>query len=48
MRPMAERSPIEGNARQRRQMRRSALWLGLLALAFYAAYIAFALIHGHK
>jgi len=34
--------------RQRRQMRRSALWLGLLALAFYAAYIAFAITHGHR
>lgn len=34
--------------RQRRHMRRSALWLGLLAVAFYAAYIAFAITHGHR
>jgi hypothetical protein len=28
-------------------MRRSALLLGLVALSFYAAYLVFALTHGH-
>ncbi len=36
------------SARQRRHMRRSALLLGLVALAFYAAYIAVRdCTHGH-
>jgi len=35
------------DTRQRRHMRRSALLLGLLALAVYAAYMVFALTHGH-
>jgi hypothetical protein len=44
---MAEDSSVAVSARQRRHMRRSALLLGLVALSFYAAYIAFALTHGH-
>jgi hypothetical protein len=44
---MAEDSSVSISARQRRHMRRSALLLGLVALSFYAAYIAFALTHGH-
>lgn len=39
---------LNQDARQRRHMRRSALWLGLLALSFYVAYIVFALTHGHR
>ncbi len=34
-------------ADQRRQIRRTAIGLGLLALALYAAFILFALRHGH-
>ncbi|MGA8707880.1 MAG: hypothetical protein WB646_12940 [Steroidobacteraceae bacterium] len=45
--PVAQDSPLGIIARQRRHMRRSALLLGLVALSFYAAYIAFALTHGH-
>jgi hypothetical protein len=47
MRPMAEERPLTVDARQRRHMRRSALLLALIPLAFYAAYIVFALKHGH-
>jgi hypothetical protein len=39
---------VNADSRQRRHMRRSALLLGLLALSFYAAYIAFAITHGHR
>ena len=46
-RPMAEDTAVAMDPRQRRHMRRSALLLGLLALAVYAAYIVFALRHGH-
>jgi hypothetical protein len=34
-------------ADQRRQIRRTALGLALLALVLYAAFILFALRHGH-
>jgi hypothetical protein len=44
---MADDTPAAVGARQRRHLRRSALLLGLVALAFYAAYIVFALTHGH-
>jgi hypothetical protein len=44
---MAEQSPLMVDARLRRHMRRSALWLSLIPLALYAAYIVFALRHGH-
>ena len=47
MTPMVDDSTVAVSARQRRHMRRSALLLGLLALAFYTAYIVFALTHGH-
>lgn len=44
---MADKSSLTVDARQRRHMRRSALLLALIPLAFYAAYIMFALKHGH-
>ena len=47
MRPMAENGSVAVEPHQRRHMRRSALLLGLVAVAFYAAYIVFALTHGH-
>jgi hypothetical protein len=46
MTPMVDDS-VAISTRQRRHMRRSALLLGLVALGFYAAYIVFALTHGH-
>jgi hypothetical protein len=45
---MAEDTSVAVDARQRRHMRRTALLLGLLAVAVYAAYIVFALTHGHR
>jgi len=44
---MADQTLPAADARLRRQARRSALRLGLVALAVYAAYIVFALTHGH-
>jgi hypothetical protein len=44
---MADKSSRTVDARRRRHMRRSALLLALIPLAFYAAYIMFALKHGH-
>jgi hypothetical protein len=44
---MAEQTSIGPDARQRRHMRRSALLLGLIPVALYAAYMVFALWHGH-
>jgi len=45
---MAEPMLPATDARQRRHARRSALLLGLLALAVYAAYLLFAFTHGHS
>ncbi len=45
---MAEPMVPASDARQRRQARRSALLLGLLALTVYAAYLLFAFTHGHS
>jgi len=44
---MAEQPAVAVDERQKRHMRRSALLLGLVALAVYAAYLVFALTHGH-
>jgi hypothetical protein len=44
---MADQSTFGLDARQRRHMRRSALLLALIPLALYAAYMLFALRHGH-
>ncbi len=33
---------------QRRRVRRSALLLGLIVLAFYIGFILFSVLHGHK
>jgi len=37
-----------GQNDQRRRVRRSALLFGLVALAFYLLFIAYAVTHGHK
>ncbi len=47
-RPVAETMLPSADARQRRQARRSAWLLGLVALAVYAAYLLFAFTHGHS
>jgi hypothetical protein len=45
---MAEHTVLAADFRQqRRRARRSALLLGLVALAVYGFYIVFALRHGH-
>jgi hypothetical protein len=44
---VATESQVSVDERQKRHMRRSALLLGLLALGVYAAYLIFALTHGH-
>lgn len=33
---------------QRRRVRRSALLLGLIVLAFYSTFILYAVLHGHR
>ena len=45
---MAEQIIPAADARQRRQARRNAVLLGLLALAVYAGYLLFAFTHGHS
>ena len=35
-------------AQRRRAVRRSALLFALIALSFYASFIVYAVLHGHK
>jgi hypothetical protein len=44
---MAGDISVAPGQQQRRQVRRTALLLGLIALAIYGAYILFALKYGH-
>ena len=44
---MASDTALGPDSRQRRQARRMAIVLGLVAVAVYVAYILFALRHGH-
>ena len=44
---MASDTALGADSRQRRQARRMAIVLGLIAVAVYVAYILFALRHGH-
>jgi predicted nucleic acid-binding Zn ribbon protein len=39
---------LEANAEQRRRVRRSALLWGLIAAAFYVAFIVLAVVRGTK
>jgi len=39
---------LEASAEQRRRVRRSALLWGLIAAAFYVAFIVMAVVHGTK
>jgi len=44
---MASSTSVSSDPKQRRQAVRTAILLGLVAVAFYAAYIYYALKHGH-
>ena len=44
---MASDTSLGAESRQRRQARRMAIVLGLVAIAVYAAYILFSLKHSH-
>jgi hypothetical protein len=39
--------PVDASA-QRRRVRRMTRWLVLLAACIYAAFIAYAMLHGHR
>jgi hypothetical protein len=44
---MARETVLAADPRQRRHVRRTAIMLGLVAVAVYAFYIWYALKHGH-
>ena len=44
---MARGAAVAADSRQRRQVRRTAIVLALVALAFYATFILYAVRHGH-
>ena len=45
---MSSAAKEEPAREQRRRVRRSALLFGLVAFAFYATFILFAVMHGHR
>ena len=42
------RTDAPPDVERRRAVRRSALLFGLIALAFYATFIVYAVLHGHR
>ena len=49
MKPMAEMTDMNAHlSAQRRRVRRSALFFGLLAFGVYLTFIVYAVTHGHR
>jgi len=45
---MSAQARLQVDPAQRRRVRRSALLLGLIVLAFYIGFIVFSVLHGHQ
>ena len=48
MRSEPETAPALDGSAQRRRVRRTTRWLVLLAACIYAAFIGYAMLHGHR